>query len=390
MRMRRKGAKVMTRMAVPGLSLCAAIFFCLSCGSTTVIGSGAQGSDIAGGTSSEAQDAMVPSVDAEPDAGPSDENGAGGDAATLDATDATDAAETDVPDVGQPMSFPEKCFPQANDPNHKVWPDYNKFHPVYGEHCAGTHQQEIKNVEQVVFLGDSITAGGHDDHWPQLMMSNDDNLYPEDKGRDLKTLFGQSLIVKDCSEGGKRIEDLDRQFNNCITGPDGHVTLVLFTIGGNDLAALAGRTPLESLKYISDRLKMLHDFVAKAVDPAVFPNGSFVAFTNIYETTDGTGITTSCGSQAAKDVSALMPLFTNLNESYMQTAVDTKTDLVFMREYFCGHGENRADPAGPCYLGPNADLYFDTDCMHPNLLGHRVIARLFYDVVSNTKHGTSN
>jgi hypothetical protein len=55
--------------------------------------------------------------------------------------------------------------------------------------------------------------------------------------------------------------------------------------------------------------------------------------------------------------------------------------MVFMLEHFCGHGFRRDDPAGRCYRGPDADLWFDLTCIHPNPTGHQMLSDMFMAVV---------
>ena len=70
-----------------------------------------------------------------------------------------------------------------------------------------------------------------------------------------------------------------------------------------------------------------------------------------------------------------------MNEHYMQIAVETKTDMIFLQETFCGHGYHAADATLQCYRGPNAENWFDLTCIHPTPNGHAQVARLFDDVI---------
>ena len=56
-------------------------------------------------------------------------------------------------------------------------------------------------------------------------------------------------------------------------------------------------------------------------------------------------------------------------------------DMVFMLETFCGHGFNRDLEDGRCYRGPDADLWFDLSCIHPNPTGHAATAEMFLSVI---------
>ena len=65
----------------------------------------------------------------------------------------------------------------------------------------------------------------------------------------------------------------------------------------------------------------------------------------------------------------------------MKVAVDTKIDMVFLQEDFCGHGYKNDDPGLQCYRGPNTPRWFDLTCIHPNPAGHAEIARLFRAII---------
>ena len=52
----------------------------------------------------------------------------------------------------------ENCFPGLGDDALR-FPVYDDLGVVAGRHCSGTDHQDIQDIEKVVFLGDSITAG---------------------------------------------------------------------------------------------------------------------------------------------------------------------------------------------------------------------------------------
>ena len=121
--------------------------------------------------------------------------------------------------------------------------------------------------------------------------------------------------------------------------------------------------------------------------PGQFPNGVHVIYTNLYEFTDATGDTSACpaaglaGYGDAVTDPALEEMVVWSLEQYMDIAVQTQSDMLFLLESFCGHGYRRDDASGRCYRGPDAELWFDLTCTHPNPAGHRVIADMMMDVV---------
>ena len=131
------------------------------------------------------------------------------------------------------------------------------------------------------------------------------------------------------------------------------------------------------------------DTVTWLKDPANMPGGADVVFTNMYEFTDATADTHSCVSSwfagyanPIPDPAALTAMVVWANEQFLKIAVDTRADMVFLFESFCGHGFHAGDPNAPCYRGPNTPVWFDLTCIHPNPLGHQAIADMFLAVVN--------
>ena len=170
------------------------------------------GSD-SGASTIEADSSVQPTADAEGDAGSAD--------------DAGDAADGDAPPNPLTASW---CFRALEGP--VPGPDYDQFHPIIQEQCAGTHQQNITGVQKIVFLGDSITTGT-----PPTLPTD---WYKTRLSVSLGAKFG-TTDVSDCSKwGSKTIDLMDpagyQQIEKCF--PDAvetKTTLVIMTIGGNDI-----------------------------------------------------------------------------------------------------------------------------------------------------------
>ncbi len=288
-----------------------------------------------------------------------------------------------MPDAAGPTSMPDaalgaaaQCFVGLGNPNQPK-PDYDQFQPVVGTHCAGTNHQTIGAVERLVFLGDSITAGTPPTYpWQFYRYRLADALratYPD-------------LDVDECAAWGARAGDLAAQIAECFPTTEAKRTLVVMTIGGNDMNAFLeeaadGDTPAQTLAKVDAMLATLETAIRTLKDPVRFPAGSSVVFTNIYEFTDGTGDLESCpGAVLAGFDSAaaaqMRPAMVHADEQYMRIAVDTATDMVFLLESFCGHGFHAGEASNECYRGPTAETWFDLTCIHPTPTGHAAMADL--------------
>jgi lysophospholipase L1-like esterase len=346
-------------------------------------------------------------VDPAGDSGGASDAG-GGDGAADGGTDGADGTDgTDGTDEPRPTY--EECF--ADLPGGAAFGlDYAQFGPTLGRHCMGTDHQDIQDVQRVVFLGDSITVGSPpadpDDFYRSLLADSlarrFDLAAPDDLWKLFDVVNGTSLIQESggfasCAKWGARADDLLRdndQLVDCLPEDRrGERTLVVMTVGGNDLFNLtedflAGR-PVEDLwADTQEFVQLLEDAVVWIKEPGRFPNGVDVVFANFYEFTDGTGRTVECpaaglaGYGAVVIDPALEEMVLWANEQYMRVAVENGADLIFMLEGFCGHGYSRDDDDGRCYRGPDAELWFDETCFHPNAAGHAAIAEMFDAVVA--------
>jgi len=288
----------------------------------------------------------------------------------------------DAPAPDAPRSAIETCFPPPADPS-KPHPNYDQFQPIVNSACTGTNYQAISGVERVVFLGDSITTGTP----PTLPTA----YYRSLVASEMRARFGLLIDIEDCSAWGARTDDFlgppHDQIHQCFSEVETRKTLIVMTMGGNDMSAIAkeaaaGDTPAQTMAKVELALQALEQAVTWLKDPAHFPNGSYVVFSNIYEFTDATGDLASCPAAAAAGfdpVAApqMTPAYLHAAEQYLRIAVEHQIDMVFSLENFCGHGFHADDPTSVCYRGPNTEAWFDLTCIHPNPKGHAALARLF-------------
>lgn len=272
-----------------------------------------------------------------------------------------------------------ECFADIQD-GLIVW-DYDVQGITTGSHCKGTNQQDIKDIERIVYLGDSIMNGTPPTPQAQMVRNLLDPL--------LKARF-PGATSKSCAVNGARNDDLMKsQIPNCFgdAATRNVKTLTLVISGGNDIAAIAGdKPPLAEAKaeadgYVAD----FRQAIEYLKDSTNFPAGNDVVFSNVYEYTDTSANLSSCALANLVGLSGTWlngaAVLVGMNEQYAKIAVDTGSDMVFMMEDFCGHGYKRDDMNLQCYRGPNTPLWFDLTCIHPNPDGHAALASMFMKVI---------
>lgn len=265
--------------------------------------------------------------------------------------------------------------------------DYALAGATIGTHCAGTDHQDIVGVERVVFLGDSVTEGTPPtDTWAVYRALVTDGA---------RARFGDELPVDECSRWGARTDDLlqdgePAQIPECFPEVEERHTLVVLTVGGNDVVAFsdeldAGATDEEVLASADAALALLHDALVHLREPTFFPGGVDVVLGNVFEFTDATGDLSACPLAETFGFTGTYPQmldgYAYINQAYAAMAVELDIDLVFMHENFCGHGFHNDDPESPCYRGPDTERWFDNTCIHPNPGGHEELARMMLAVV---------
>ncbi len=336
------------------------------------------------------------------------------DAESVDAAVEVDARPLDamLPPDAAPAQTATACFDGLFDGELTAGPDYDQFDPLVAPHCAGTDHQRIEGIERVVFVGDSVTVGTppHDPSVYYRVVLADRlaqrfDLTPPDWGWWQVDLINGVGLVREsgdfanCGRYGARTDDLMRDgdlMTRCVPPDKRHLrTLFVMTIGGNDVASITqdgidGASPEDLWAETEEFVGLLRDAMRWVRAPDRFPNGVSVIFANMFEFTDGTGDVTACPAAGLagfgaewEDPTLLADMVVWANEQFMSIAVEYGVDMIFMLEHFCGHGFNFDDPAAPCYRGPDAELWFDLTCIHPNATGHAAIADLFEAVIAH-------
>lgn len=273
------------------------------------------------------------------------------------------------------------CNSHAYGPGKLVYVDYEQFTPKLNSSCSGTNHQDIQNPEQLVFLGDSITVG---------TPPTPGTLVYRTLLTNLAKAQWPSITVKSCAVNGAKTDDFlagGNQISKCFPAAEQKKTLVVITMGGNDIKGMAQKK-LSATPALAEADKILAN-MKQAVDwlksPTNFPNGSWVVFANVYEYTDLTADLGSCPTANLIGLSGKWEVATaaivKLREGYMKIAVEAKADMIFLGEHFCGHGYKYADTKQQCYI-PNSSNWFDITCIHPNNAGHKEVADLFWKTIA--------
>ena len=298
------------------------------------------------------------------------------------------------------------CFSGFMDADFEL-PDYDAAGATIGSHCLGTDHQDIGHIERVVFIGDSVTLGtppADSSTWyrnrlAERLAERYGLEEPDWVWQGVDPISGKPLTNFDgdfgvCAWWGARTDDLleTSQLPDCLPEETRDLeTLVVITAGGNDVfkaiqSLSEGPSPDELAEATDQWVTYMREALEWLREPHTFSAPVHVVFANVYEYTDGTGDLSACpGADWAGfgdlDTTEVDRLTNQAMAAYLDMAADTQTDMIFMREAFCGHGFNAGDPSAPCYRGSGADTWFDETCIHPNEAGHAAIADMVMAVI---------
>jgi lysophospholipase L1-like esterase len=243
---------------------------------------------------------------------------------------------------------------------------------------AGGSGPVVPAYKSYVILGDSISDhGGVGPFFYDILATNDDTTYPTWKGKDLKSKFGQDLMVVSNAKGGAVSKNLPAQVTALPASLPGPVAVTI-TIGGNDMQVAIGNilggkdqpdrdAMRANLKAALTELTMPDRF-GKGVEVHVFE-------ADIYDPTGGKGDFSKEGCPA--------PL------SFLPV---TPTDTFFMnwnavvKDEVPMHGVSLVEPLHDNFymhsLSNKADGWFYKDCIHPNKAGHDQLRAMFWTAIT--------
>jgi lysophospholipase L1-like esterase len=240
-----------------------------------------------------------------------------------------------------------------------------------------------KKLGTYIALGDSISdLGGTGPFFYDLLLNNDDTLYPSAKGHDLSTRFpgiqyAHLAIAGSITDTYTAAPLVGPTLKSQIAllGSDypGDI-LVTITIGGNDLQGHA----LDAINGSDSAAKMefaqhLDDELSELMKPGRLGAGKVqVVLANIYDFTDGQGdfATVLCGPPVNLTTTQDATIFGDWN-AITQSAI-AKHGAIFydMHTDFMGHGFQ------------SSDVWYDRiSCIHPNAKGHDSIRRAIWKLI---------
>jgi lysophospholipase L1-like esterase len=236
-----------------------------------------------------------------------------------------------------------------------------------------TSQRQL-SYERYIGLGDSISiddyAGGLGWGAISLFYRNKDDIYPDWKGRDLRSRYRGIDFHSLASDGATSATVLVEQLPALPPGDD-KPTIISLTIGGNDfLSSLGpgGRVDTGALDHFRVNLgKTLEGLRGR------YPN-SLVILGTIYDPTDGVGDL----EIPEVDVHEAYALFHAFNETILDSAKRHGATVADIYSHFLGHGSQSPYRKG---LSRDVSSYWYTEEIEPNARGAHEIRRLFWQAL---------
>jgi len=239
----------------------------------------------------------------------------------------------------------------------------------------------------LIGIGDSITRGlGADkEHtYFELLLKNDDAMYPDMAGRDLSKVFPVMTWRNYAQDYSISQDHIDRQLVRIAEyGPQVRGIIVL-TSGGNDLIHDYGRSePKDGAMYgctyrqaeeWCENLKGRLDALLTGLT-AKFPGGCEIFFANIYDPTDGVGDPQTVGLPRWRNCVKALAL---ANQKIAQLCQKyPNVHLVDIHSEFLGHGIHCDEFWRKHYHKDDPHYWYYYNLEDPNRRGFDAIRRLF-------------
>ena len=230
--------------------------------------------------------------------------------------------------------------------------------------------------KRYVGLGDSICideyAGGHGWGAISLFYRNKDNIYPEFKGKDLRSLYPGIHLYSLACDGGTCGTVSGEQLPALLPGSD-DPTIVTLTVGGNDFLLSLGPGGVIDRGAIDDfRLNLTK--ILKTLRER-YPNCLIILGT-IYDPTDGVG---DLGMPEV-DVQEAYALFHAFNKAILDIGKSYGAHIADIYSHFLGHGSHHGDPETPHYCPEDPSCWFVQE-IEPNARGAHEVRRKFWEAL---------
>lgn len=226
-------------------------------------------------------------------------------------------------------------------------------------------------------LGDSISidlyAGGPGRGAASLLVRNQNDDFPEWRGRDLQSHVGDLELHLLAVDGGTCPDLLERQLPR-LAALDVAPSVVTVTVGGNDVLGHYGNTRA-ALRTVQD--------VASAVDEvlgrlgAVTAPRSRIVVGTVYDPSDGTADAARVGLPPWPEVVEVLDA---LNGALRRVARARGARVAEIHDHFLGHGLTRGDPAQRQARPADRELWY-CDVIEPNAWGAGAVRAAFWDAV---------
>jgi len=241
------------------------------------------------------------------------------------------------------------------------------------------------DADRLVVMGDSISdPQGYNVTNPNLAYFNqllNNTKWADEENTTLPTKFGHDVELVNVAKAGAVTKDLANQYDrlvNRIAGQPGH-TIVVMTIGGNDMQVALGTGQSPTGKTLTDALANIRALVDSLRNPDVLPDGVSIYLASVYDPSDGVGRVDSCFG--GTDLRPFMEALDVWSEKYVELGKERGIAIVDALHHFKGHGFYAKDKTNQYYDETDPTIWFDSDCVHPNDRGHNQLRRLFFEAI---------
>lgn len=240
------------------------------------------------------------------------------------------------------------------------------------EHGSGNDQSAV-----YIALGDSISvdeyAGGPGRGGASLLARNRDDDFPEWRGSDLQSRFGDLRWQLLATDGGTTATLLGYQLPR-LEQLQLRPSIITLTVGGNDVLSCYGdtRAALETIATVRQRVGAALDSLRSMTQPS-----AQVVVGTVYDPSDGTGDATTVGLARWPDVVAVLA---ELNSALRAVTEENGAAVADIHGRFLGHGLSRGNPAQGEARPADRELWY-CNIIEPNAWGANAVRAAFWEAL---------